>query len=207
MLKSPFKVYPNFIPLALCDQLVDNMGIVEPDTDPNDKPIKTIRAITDRDEFIFDALESIQPELEEYYGFNWKGIEVPQMEFYPEECVDASTPSCGNSVFVSRKWVRNKHRDLTGILFLSDYNEGEEAFDPQFEVYGGKLQFPQHKFSFNPKRGTLVVFPASPHFINVVSNIMAGDLFMMRFHIATEQPFLYDPSQFRGDYKHWFKDM
>lgn len=207
MVKSPFKVFPNFIPLTLCDQIVDNMGIGEPDTDPNDKPIKTIRSITDADEVVLDAIESLQPELEQYYGWAWKGVELPNVEFYPEECVDVSTPMCGNSVYFGRKWVRNKNRDLTGILFLSDYNNGTEAFDPQFEVYGGKLQFPQHHFSFNPKRGTLVVFPAGPHFVNVISQILAGDLFVMRFHVAAEEPWMYDPNQFRGDFKTWFKDM
>lgn len=206
MIKSPFKIFPNFISNTLCDQIADAMGIAEPDTDPNDKPIKTIRPVGDEREAILEALDSIIPGLEEYYGLTVSDVEMPNIEFYPEECADASTPVCGNSVFFGRKWVRNKDRDLTGILFMSDYNEGDEAFDPQFEVYGGKLQFPQHRFSFNPKRGTLVVFPSSPHFINVVSQIMAGDLFLVRFHLVADRPYMYDPSLFRGDYRTWFND-
>ena len=91
-------------------------------------------------------------------------------------------------------------------MFLSDYSENY-PFDSDYEVYGGKLEFPQHDFGFNPERGTLIMYPSGPHFINAFSEVLAGDLFAARFHFGTHMPFLYNPEEFPGDYTNWFSDL
>jgi len=99
--------------------------------------------------------------------------------------------------------VRTRDRDITAILFLTDYSKSA-AFDALYEAYGGKLEFPNHGFGFNPERGTLVIFPATPHFINASSPVLVGDLFQVRINIATKRPFLYQPSEFPGNFLSWF---
>lgn len=204
--KSPFYVVEDFLSPKISDQIVDALNIREPDTDMQGHPIKSVRFSHHCESIVFDRLEDIKPEIGEYYGFDWKGTEEMSFEFFPEGCSDGMSAQCGNSVYEGgiRKWIRNSTRDFTGVIFLSDYNNGTENFDYNFEVFGGKLQFPQHKFSFNPKRGTLVVFPAGPHFIHSISQVQAGDLFYVKFHIVGRQAWMYDPKLFPGNFKTWF---
>jgi hypothetical protein len=91
-------------------------------------------------------------------------------------------------------------------LFLTDYND-KPPFDEDYEVFGGKLEFPQHQFGFNPQRGTLIAFPSEPHFINMVSSILVGSLYLTKFHIATKSPLLYDPNKFPGNYNTWLREF
>lgn len=205
MSRSPFVVIEDFLSPKTSDQIVDALNITEPDTDPQDHPIKSVRFSHHCESIVFDRLEGIKDTIEQYYGFEWKGTEYMTFEFIPEGSADGSEAVCSNSVYVNRKWIRNKNRDFTGVLFLSDYNNGaSETFDPSYEVFGGKLQFPQHKFGFNPKRGTMVIFPSSPHFIHAFSQIQAGDLFYVKFHIVATVPWMYDAKQYPGDYRSWF---
>jgi hypothetical protein len=139
-----------------------------------------------------------------YYQQAYKGTERMQFEWYPEGCTSEFV--CENSEFLRQKWLRTKARDFTCILFLSDYQE-KIPFEQEFEVYGGKLEFVQHKFGFNPKRGTLIVFPSDPHFINITTPILAGDLFQVRIQIAAKSPYLYNPQDFPGNYTTWFKGL
>ncbi len=87
-----------------------------------------------------------------------------------------------------------------------DYND-QPPFDKEFEVFGGKLEFLQHNFGFNPRRGLGVIFPSDPHFLNLTSSIEYGELYQIRFQLQTETMFLYKPEEFPGDYSVWFKDI
>jgi hypothetical protein len=201
--KSPFLVYENFISPLLCEQLVDNVDVIIPDLDVNGKPTKMIRHDEESETLIYERMQPVYPRLESYYvGFKHRGTERMSFEWYPEG-MQAAHPHCESSDYLRKKWLRTRDRDLTGVLFLCDYQE-QVPFDTDFEVYGGKLEFPQHNFGFNPQRGTLVIFPSDPHFINGTASINAGDLFQVRIHFASKMPYLYQPSQFLGDYTSWF---
>ena len=103
------------------------------------------------------------------------------------------------------EWKKVNDHDFCAILFLKDYQE-EAPFDIDFEVYGGKLEFPTHNFSFLPKRGTLIIFPGNEYFINHTSDVYAGSLLQVRFHMvaSVEKPFKYNSKNFKGDYNSWF---
>lgn len=203
--KSPFYVVENFLSPKQADYIVDALNIVEPDTNSDDEPIKSTRFSHHCESVVFNLLEGLKPEVEQYYDFKWKGTELMSFEFFPEECANGMEPTCSNAVYAGRKWLRNKNRDFTGVIFLSDYNDSsDDKFDPNYEVFGGKLQFPQYGFSFQAQRGTMVIFPAGPNFIHALSPIQAGDLYMVRFHICAEKLWPYDPKKFPGNYKTWF---
>lgn len=203
--KSPFLVMENFLSPKQADYIVDTLNIMEPDTDHNNNPIKSVRFNHHCESLVFTSLEEKKPEVEAYFGFEWKGTELMSFEFFPEECANGMEPTCSNAIYTQKKWLRNKNRDFTGVIFLSDYNDSsDDKFDPSFEVFGGKLQFPQYGFSFQPQRGTMVIFPAGPNFIHALSHIEAGDLYMVRFHICAEKLWPYDPKQFPGTFKTWF---
>ncbi|MNY65935.1 hypothetical protein D3C86_2032890 [compost metagenome] len=90
---------------------------------------------------------------------------------------------------------------------MSSYNDArDDSFDPDYEVYGGKLQYPQYKFSFNPQVGTMIVHPAGPHFLHAYAPVVAGDLFYVTFHISSKLPHIYQPKDYPGDFTTWFAD-
>lgn len=202
--KSPFYVVEEFISPLGCEDLIDACSFTVPDTDKEGKPVKTFKTSERAESFVYDRLQYLIPEVQAYYELIYKGTERISFEWFPES--SQGQFQCENSEFVRGKWLRTRGRDLTGVLFLSEYQE-HTPFEAEYEVYGGKLEFVQHRFGFNPKRGTLIIFPSDPHFINVTSPILCGDLYQARIQMATKTPFLYDPNKFKGNYTTWFKSL
>lgn len=203
--KSPFYIIRNFLSPLQCEATVSEAGFYDPDIDPEGNPLKMTRHVQDAEKIIYERYEPLIPKIEEYYeGYSHKGTERMSFEYYPQGCV--TEPLCENSNWLKRKWVRTKDRDISAILFLSTYNKDPD-FEQDFEVYGGKLGFHNFKFSFQPERGTLIFYPSGPHFINSTSEIYAGDLFQVRFHLAGNLPYLYQPVDFPGDYRSWFNEL
>ncbi len=202
--KSPFYVAQNFISPKQTEYIVDDLGYYSPDVDTEGKPIKMFRHHPDSEKIVYDKFKSLIPKLEKYYQFDHRGTEHMMFEYLAAGV--KSEAVCDNAKWVNKKWVRTKDRDFSAVLFLSDYQD-KTPFDSDYEVFGGKLEFLQHKFGFNPERGTLIVYPSGPHFINAMSEILAGDLFIAKFHIAAQNPYLYQPVNFPGDYQTWFNDL
>ena len=202
--KSPFYVVEGFMSPKTCEEIVDMLDFYSPDTDPEGNPIKMYRYKEEAEEIVYTHLQPLIPQIMAYYDAEHQGTETIQFEYFAEGI--EPTPICENSDYLRKKWVRTKNRDLSAILFLYDYNE-EPPFDSEYEVYGAKLEFPQHNFGFNPQRGTLIVYPSVPHFINATSLIRYGEAVQARIHMATKLPYLYDPTQFPGTYKSWFKGL
>ena len=202
--KSPFYVVQNFLTPKQCEIIVDNLGYYSPDLDHEGTPIKMMRNHEESEKIVYDKFKTLIPTLEKYYNFEHRGTELMTFEFITEGVVPEAV--CDNSKWINKKWVKTKDRDFSAIVFLSDYQENL-PFDSDYEVYGGKLEFLQHKFGFNPERGTLIVYPSGPHFINAISEVIAGDLFLARFYLAGQMPFLYQPDSFPGNYLSWFGNI
>lgn len=203
--KSPFKIYRNFLSPKLCEQFCNKIAFTDPDFDERTKePLRMIKFDEDIQAAIFARAEMLVPELEKYYDFEYAGTEQIMVEWYSEGV--AAKPTCDNSNYVGKKWLRTRERDFTGIVFFSDYQD-QPTFDSDYEVYGGKLEFPQHGFGFNPERGTLIIYPSAPHFINANAKVQAGELYQARFHIAGKRPYMYDPTKFSGDFRSWFNGL
>ncbi len=206
---SPFYIIQDFLSPLRTEEVVDSLACIEPDTDVNGFAMRNTRTNDASEDLIYDTLQEHISDIESHYSIQYRGTERVIFEWYPHGCA-SQEPRCENSSYVKKQdgasWVRDRDRDLTCILFLCDYQD-DVPFDSEYEVYGGKIEFPQHHFGFNPQRGTLVVFPSDPHFINVVTDVAFGDLFVARFHIAAKEPFLYDPRNFPGDYRSWLEQF
>lgn len=200
--KSPFYVVQDFISPLMCEDIVDTCDFNVPDTDKEGDEIKTVKTCEPAEAIIYDRIQRLLPELQKYYDFVYKGTERMSFEWFPPG--SQGKFQCENSDHLRGKWLRTRNRDFTGILFLTDYQE-KVPFEQEFEAYGGKLEFVQHQFGFSPVRGTLVVFPSDPHFINITSNVIIGDLYQVRIQMAARQPYLYDPRMFQGNYTTWFE--
>ena len=199
--KSPFFVVQDFVSPQTCEDIVDTIYVVDPDVDKDGHVVPTTRTNDEVEQLIFERLSQLIPSLEQYYDIEYKGTERIRFECFPAGSVGEHHAE--NSNFVRGKWLRTKQRDLTAVLFLCDYQDTPNI-ELEFEVYGGKLEFPQHKFSFNPTRGTLVVFPSDPHFINITTPVIVGDLYQARIQIAAKNMYIYNPQAFPGNYTMWF---
>ena len=205
--KSPFLVIQDFISPLMCEQLVDGLDFIEPQVNDDGVPILTTETNETFENILYEYLSAIRPQIEEYYNVDYRGMKPVTFNWYPDECDGDSGYTCDNAFYnADKKWAKNKDRDFSCVLFLSNYND-EVPFESEYEVYGGKMDFPQHDFGFMAERGTLVIYPSGPHFLHQVQGIAAGDLFFAKFHIATTLPFLYDPSQFPGDRTSWFETI
>lgn len=205
MTKSPFKVFQHFFSPKQCEMVVDMLNLTTPDLDERDKVVPTKRFNQSAQDAIFDKFQTLIPEICEYYGVDYKGTQPMSFEWYSEGVAD-DKPKCDNSTLLRSKWVKTRDRDLSVVVFLSDFNE-TPSFDDEFEVYGGKYEFPQHDFGFNAQRGTVIVYPAGPHFVNAISPVKVGNLLFCKFFISTTEPFLYDYTKFPGNMLTWFKGI
>jgi hypothetical protein len=198
---SPFLIFHEFVSPLMCEELLEHIDFNVPDVDVQGRTVKTVKTSELAQTIIWQRLMDHMPDIEKHFEIQYKGTERIKFEWLTEGA--SSAPYAENSEFLRGKWLRCKSRDLTGVLFLSDYQDNL-PFDSDYEVYGGKLEFPQHKFGFNPKRGSLVIFPSDPHFINATTPIQAGDLYQARLQIVATQPLIYDPVKFPGNYLTWF---
>ena len=213
-IKSPFHIIENFVSPLMCEKFIAENGITTPSFKDEECtiPFKHVKIIQDN-EFVNYLQENLQehlPDLEQRYEANINGMASPIFQQYFE---DPKTPAelhgCENAKFSRKKWVKFKDVDLVCYLWLKEWCGGV-PLDPRTEVYGGKLEFPAYDFSLLPQRGTLVIFPAGPHFITAISPILVGSLEVVKFSIKLTQNedgiWLYQPQNFPGSYKEWFSE-
>ncbi len=210
MIRSPFFVIEDAISPAKCDLIVKELGIRVPSRDEKGKPLKYERLVKDAElvSYLQAPLQGVVGQLEERYGGNIRNFETPLFQQYFENPADPAEPmGCENAKYIRKKWTRVKNVDLVGYLWLKDYNSGV-PLDPRHEVYGGKLEFPSYDCSLLPARGTMVLFPAGPHFITATSPVLVGSLEVvkvtLKIHTSSGSDWVYDPSSFPGTFAEWF---
>jgi hypothetical protein len=203
-MKSPFLVYNEFLSPLQCEDIIYGDNNIFPNVDRHGKiqPLRTSNRLAEVR--LTPGLEhKVVPDMEAHYGVEVKGIKRFTMEWYPSGYDGSEKSRCENSTYTGGKWQRINDNDFAGIIFLNDYQD-VYPFDNSFEVCGGQLEFPTHNFSFNPRRGTLIIFPGVSNFINHTAAVQAGELTQIRFHVATHEYFVYDMSQFTGTHETWF---
>lgn len=203
-IKSPFYVIPEFISPMMCEEIIDQLDFIVPDIDSKGTPVSSTKTHEHYEMYLFEEFQKYQSTISAYYNSDHRATTEFTFTWYPEG--SSAAMHCENSMHLNSKWVRVFDRDITCILFLTEYND-IAPFDDDYEVYGGKVEFPQHGFGFNAQRGTLIAFPSEPHFINGISRILAGSLYLAKFHIATKSPLLFDPAKFPGNYQTWLREF
>ena len=209
-IRSPFLVYPEFISPKKCQELVSAIEVKQPNYDQNGDPVKMERHYLEGEDFLYSKLKELIPEIEERYDSSFKAAEKMIFQYYPEnQKAPAEKPGCENSEYLRKKWVKVRDVDLVAVLWLKDFND-TAPLDPRTEVYGGKLEFPAYNFSLTPQAGTLVIYPAGPHFITAISPILIGDLYQVKMNICITPDdgsglWLYDPKRYKGSWQQWFE--
>lgn len=203
--KSPFYIVDEFLSPLQCEDIVARQNNIYPEVDKDDNPLKTVRENELTEMRVFPLVDDLIPHLENYYEFERKGVLPFKFEWYVEGFIPEPA-KCASFQYGKNKWNRISDIDFTGIVFLNDYND-KSPFDPSYEVCGGKLEFMNHKFGFNPKRGMLVFFPECPNFVNTISGIEAGELNLLRFHVVAKKLYNYNMNNFPGNYTLWFQNL
>lgn len=204
MIKSPFLVFEEFLSPLQCEDIIIGNNNTYPNLDKYNKVQPLFSGNKLAESRIIPIIEDdVIPVMEQHYGVEVKGVKQFIMEWYAAGYEGTNQPRCENSIFINGKWQRSNDNDFTGIIFLNDFNDAM-PFDADYEVFGGQLEFITHKFSFNPQRGTLILFPGAPNFINNTAAVKAGELTQIRFHIATHELFVYDREKFQGSFETWF---
>jgi hypothetical protein len=213
---SPFLILQDFLSIKQCEELVERFKITTPNTDSEGLAIKLQRIIRpdEGQDFFINKLYQHIGAIEEKYDAIYSGIENPYIIHYPENDKRPAEPvGCENAKFFRKKWIQTKDVQLVGHLWLKDFNDAP-PYDPAFEVYGGKLELPAFNISLTPQRGTLVIFPAGPHFVTAISPVVIGDLYQIKFNISITAKngglWIYNPQNFpissKGVIQDWFSD-
>lgn len=207
---SPFHIIEEFISPANCEKIIAEYGIVQPSLSDKGEPLKNERIIADVEliSLLQTGILENGGDIQARYKGLIKGMDKPHFQQYFE---DPKNPCelhrCENSKMSRKKWVKVKDVDVVCYLWLKDYGSGV-PLDPRHEVYGGKLEFPGYNFSLVPQRGTLVMFPAGPHFITAISPVLVGALEQIKFSLKLQTNgdglWLYQPDNFPGTYVDWF---
>ena len=187
-----------------CESIADSAEFIQLDVNSLNQPMMTSKHTDLAHQLIESAIRDRQQLIEDHYKAKIQNIDLTRVQWQDSTVAPAAV--CDNSVRVKDKWLRIHNRDLTALLFLSDYNE-RPPFDSDFEVYGGKIEFPSHQFGFNPIRGTMVLYPSDPHFAHVFSKISLGNLFITKTFIQLNPPLIYKPSDFPGSWQQWLEGV
>lgn len=208
---SPFHVVENFISPKNCERIITELGIKVPSVEDG-RPLKHERLVKDIElmNLLQQSLQEHVSDIENRYSAVIKGMDTPVFQQYFE---DPKHPcelhGCESAKFLRKKWVKVKDVDVVAYVWLKDFGSGV-PLDPRHEVYGGKLEFPAYNFSLVPTRGTMVMFPAGPHFITAISPVLVGSLEQIKFSLKLTEVngglFLYQPSNFPGTYQDWFSE-
>lgn len=216
MNKSPFIIVQDFFSAKLCEELVNKFQVKTPNLDQDGRPIKLERILspTEGQDIFLSKFYNHIGLIEQNYDCTYKGIEPLVLQHFPEnDKLPAEETGCDNARFFRKKWIKTRDVDLTGFVWLKDFNDAA-PLDDRFEVYGGKIEFPAYEFSLTPQRGTMVLFPAGPHFIHAISPLVVGDMYQIKFNVKITNNgglWIYQPQEYavgpEGFLQGWFKEF
>lgn len=147
-------------------------------------------------EFTAHKLDSVIPQVEEYYDVNISEVIEPYFGAI------LTSPVCDNSTYSNGQWQRKNKYDFTGYIPLTSYNN-TTPFDPTTDVYGGELMFKTLKFKHPPYLGQLIVFPSAPNFLHFHNTIKIGALQYIKFHLICDEPYVHDYRKFNNICSQW----
>jgi hypothetical protein len=207
--KSPFLVVKDLLSPLNCEDIITRLKHSFPNLDQLGNPTVSYKGNTLSEFRITTLFREVMPNIEEHYGFQHKTLTPFIFEWYPTGFAGQKA-ACEGSMPTSKRgesmvWQKVKDYDFTVIIFLNDLNDDTD-FDERFEVRGGKLEFPTHDFGFNPRRGTALVYPCNPNFINAVGPVDVGNSNLIRFHIIGTEEYVYNQDDFPGGYMEWFAE-
>ena len=202
--KSPFLIIENFYSPLECENIVSLVDTSTPNME-NRKKVKSVYTHGLTTSRVWNRFSEYITDIEDYFNIEIDSASAVDVEIYPANSI-LEDFHCDNSIYKDGKWKLFNKKDFTCILFLKDHST-DEQFDPLFECYGGQLEIKNHQFSFNPQRGSMVIFPSNQYFIYRTLAPKFGDFLQAKFFITCPERFVYDKNQYAGNYKVWFDSL
>lgn len=207
--RNPFIIIEEFVPPMYAEELIDStygLLTIDPLTNIPERTIITNPEFSeDIEEYLTTRIEysGLVELIERTHNVTIESYGDYEYHWYPEG-FKTNLIECDAFQYSERKWYRvHDNRDFTCILMLKDYASGS-TIDPDFEVYGGKIEMTNWNFSFNSARGTLICFPSCPRFCHHISEVELGEQNFIKFRLKATQPYVMDISDFSGNPTSWF---
>lgn len=140
-------------------------------------------------EYTDQKIEQIIPHIENYYN-------VKIINHSKAVLLSDLKTKCDNSI-INGKWVRVRNIDFTCYIPLFTFNN-VPPFDPETDVYGGKLTFNFFNYDLDPMMGRLIVFPSVPNFTHTHEPIKIGSFNYIKIFLTCDKPFIYDLTQWNN---------
>lgn len=207
MIHSPFHVVEDFISAQQCELLIRALALQVPDYAATGEVLKYERSLpVECTGNILSQLYAQEPLISHRYQGVIGEPNLLFQQYWENAKAPAEPIGCENSKFLRKKWTKFKDVDLVGFLWLKNWHNSV-PMDPRYEVYGGKIEFPGYNFSLTPVRGTLVLFPATPHFVTAISHVLLGSLEQIKITMkltCNEASWSYVAANYPGSYQEWF---
>ncbi len=184
-LHSQILIAPNFVPEDICDEYIEYIqkqqetdlsvfdaeatnrtGQLAWEVEKETRDTQTVE-LEPIKEVVHDLMRhAVRDFLNPFFETQIKDSEVPQiLAYHPgghyRPHIDGET--LFNDGSGTLKWVKNVDRDISLVIYLNDDYEG------------GEIVFPKQAISIKPRKGLLVAFPSSHHFLHGVNPVVKGD--------------------------------
>lgn len=193
-------IVPNFLSTDVCDEYIEyisqqpeiDLSVFDPKTANKtgelawevDKQVRDTQTV-DLDpikEPVLDIMRyAVRDFLNPFFNVTIKDSELPQILVYHpgghyRPHVDGEALFDDGSGQL--QWVKNVDRDISLVVYLNDDYEG------------GEIVFPKQAISVKPRKGMLVAFPSTHHFLHGVNPVVRGHRFAIVnwFSLGGEQP-------------------
>lgn len=193
-------IIPNFLTTDICDEYIEyitkqpeiDLSVFDPKAANEtgglawevDKQVRDTQTV-DLDpikEPVLDIMRyAVRDFLNPFFNVTIKDSELPQILVYHpgghyRPHVDGEALFDDGSGQL--QWVKNVDRDISLVVYLNDDYEG------------GEIVFPKQAISVKPRKGMLVAFPSTHHFLHGVNPVVRGHRFAIVnwFSLGGEQP-------------------
>lgn len=176
-------IMQNFLSSEICDEYIEyiskqqeiDLSVFDPEeanrtggvaweVDKNTRDTQTVDIDPIKDVVLELMQHAVRDVINPYFGVTIKDSELPQILVYHpgghyRPHIDAEALFNENGTL---KWVKSVDRDISIVLYLNDGYEG------------GEIVFPKQALSIKPRKGMLVAFPSTHHFLHGVNPVRTG---------------------------------
>lgn len=176
-------IVPNFLSTDICDEYIEyirqqqevDLSVFNPDEanrtgqiaweiDKKTRDTQTVDIEPIKSVVLELMQHAVRDVLNPFFNVTVKDSELPQILVYHpgghyRPHIDAEALFNDNGEL---KWVKNVDRDISMVLYLND------------DYDGGEIVFPKQALSVKPRKGMLVAFPSSHHFLHGVNPVVTG---------------------------------
>lgn len=191
-------IVPQFLNAEICDEYVEyctrapeiDLSVFDPEAtnrsgalswevDKQTRDTQTVPIDPIKDAVLDLMRYAVRDYLNPFYNVTIKDSELPQLLIYHpgghyKPHIDGEALFDDGSGQL--KWVKNVDRDISMVIYLNDDYEG------------GQIVFPKQAVSVTPRKGMLIAFPSTHHFLHGVNPVLRGNRFAIVNWFSLGQP-------------------